>query len=153
MSSYWLMRSEPDVYSIEDLRSDKVTNWEGVRNYKARNLMREMDVGDLALFYHSNAKPPGVAGIARIVKEAYPDHFSWNPASRYFDPKSTPDDPRWFMVDVEFVERFPVLVSLHKLKETEGLEEMVVTKPTRFSVQPVTPEEFEIVVEMGRRGH
>ncbi len=115
--------------------------------------MREMKVGDLVLFYHSNAKPPGVAGIARIVKEAYPDHFSWDPESRYFDPKSTPDDPRWFMVDVEFVARFPILVSLHKLKETEGLEEMAVTKPTRFSVQPVTPEEFEIVVAMGRSGH
>ena len=150
MPEHWLMKSEPDVYSIEDLESDKTTCWEGVRNYKARNLMREMEVGDLVLFYHSNAKPPGVAGIARVGREAYPDRFSWDPASRYFDPKSTPDQPRWFMVDVEFVERFPRLVSLHTLKQTEGLEEMMVTKPTRFSVQPVTPDEFRIVVSLGR---
>lgn len=150
MPEHWLMKSEPDVYSVDDLESDKTTCWEGVRNYKARNLMREMEVGDLVLFYHSNAKPPGVAGIARVARLAYPDHFSWDPASRYFDPKSTPDQPRWFMVDVEFVERFPRLVSLHTLKQTEGLEEMMVTKPTRFSVQPVTPDEFRIVVSLGR---
>lgn len=150
MSRYWLMKSEPDVYSIEDLKADGVTCWEGVRNYKARNLMREMEVGDLVLFYHSNAKPPGVAGIARVAKRAYPDHFSWDPAGRYFDPKSTPAEPRWFMVDVEFVEAFPALVSLHTLKETKGLEEMMVTKPTRFSVQPVTEEEFATVVALGR---
>jgi predicted RNA-binding protein with PUA-like domain len=145
------MKSEPGVYSIEDLKSDGSTCWEGVRNYKARNLMREMEIGDLVLFYHSNAKPPGVAGIARIEEEAYPDHFSWDPASRYFDAKSTPDQPRWFMVDVEFVEEFPALVSLAELKETQGLEEMMVTKPTRFSVQPVTRDEFETVVSLGRR--
>ncbi len=152
MSQYWLMKSEPDVYSIDDLRSNRLTCWEGVRNYKARNLMREMEVGDLVLFYHSNAKPPGVAGIARVAREAYPDHFSWDPAHRYFDPKSTPDQPRWFMVDVEFVEKFTALVSLQTLKETDGLEEMMVTKPTRFSVQPVTADEFRTVVALGRGG-
>ena len=94
VSRYWLMKSEPDVYSIEDLRRDGVTCWEGVRNYKARNLMREMEVGDLALFYHSNAKPPGVAGIARVARRAYPDHSSWDPESRSFDPKSAPEEPR-----------------------------------------------------------
>ena len=150
MPRHWLMKSEPEVYSIDDLESDGVTCWEGVRNYKARNLMREMKVGDPVLFYHSNAKPPGVAGVARVAREAYPDHFSWDPANRYFDPKSTPDQPTWFMVDVEFVERFPRLVSLRTLKETEGLEEMMVTKPTRFSVQPVTPDEFRVVVSLGR---
>lgn len=152
VSRYWLMKSEPEVFSIEDLRRDGVTCWEGVRNYKARNLMREMEVGDLVLFYHSNAKPPGVAGIARVAKRAYPDHFSWDPESNYFDPKSTPDEPRWFMVDVEFVEAFPELVSLPTLKETAGLEEMMVTKPTRFSVQPVTEGEFATVAALGRSG-
>ena len=109
---YWLMKSEEDVYSIEDLERDGTTCWEGVRNYEARNLMRDgMKEGDLALFYHSNATPPGVAGIARITREAYPDHFAFDPKSNYFDAKSDPDAPRWLMVDVGFVERFPEKVS------------------------------------------
>ncbi len=145
------MKSEPEVYSIEDLRRDGVTSWEGVRNYKARNYMREMALGDLVLFYHSNASPPGVAGIARVAREAYPDSFAWDPSHRYYDPKSTPAEPRWFMVDVEFVETFPALVPLRTLKETPGLEEMMVTKPTRFSVQPASRAEFEIVRRLGRR--
>lgn len=149
MPRCWLMKSEPDVYSIEDLQRDGVTCWEGVRNYQARNLMREMEVGDRVLFYHSNAKPPGVAGLARVARAAYPDHFAWEPGHRYHDPKSTPDDPRWWMVDVEYVDTLPSFVPLDALKSEPGLEDMVVTKRSRLSVQPVTPEEHEIVVRMG----
>lgn len=150
MARCWLMKSEPDVYSIGDLERDGSTCWEGVRNYQARNLMREMKVGDRVLFYHSNANPPGVAGVARVARAAYPDHYSWEPGHRYFDPKSTPDDPRWWMVDIEYVDTLPRLVSLHELKEEPGLEDMVVTRRSRLSVQPVKPEEYEIVVRMGR---
>lgn len=152
MPRHWLMKSEPEVYSIDDLGRDGATSWEGVRNYKARNLMQEMEVGDLVLFYHSNASPPGVAGIARVTREAYPDHFAWDPDHRYYDPKSTPEKPRWFMVDVEFSEKFPALVPLAVLRDAPGLEEMMVTKPTRFSVQPVGEEEFRIVTRLGRSG-
>ena len=96
MPRCWLMKSEPDVYSIDDLKRDGSTCWEGVRNYQARNLMREMEVGDSVLFYHSNAKPPGVAGLARVARTAYPDHFAWEPGHKYHDPKSTPEEPRWW---------------------------------------------------------
>ena len=114
---YWLMKSEPDVFGIEHLRAKGVEHWDGVRNYQARNFMRdEMKVGDLILFHHSNAKPPGVAGVARVVREAYPDHTSWDPESYYFDPKSTPEQPRWFMVDVGYVETFPTFLPLDELR-------------------------------------
>jgi len=150
MARSWLIKSEPGVYSIEDLKRDGSTCWEGVRNYQARNLMREMEVGDSVLFYHSNAKPPGVAGLARVARAAYPDHFSWDPDHKYHDPKSTPDEPRWWMVDVKYIDTLPYLVSLDDLKSAPGLENMVVTKRSRLSVQPVTPGEYEIVVRMGR---
>lgn len=150
MPRCWLMKSEPDVYSIADLKRDGSTCWEGVRNYQARNLMRDMQAGDRVLFYHSNAKPPGVVGLARVSREAYPDHFSWEEGHKYFDPKSTADDPRWWMVDVEYVDTLPRLVSLDELKSEPGLEDMVVTKRSRLSVQPVSDEEYEIVVRMGR---
>ena len=148
MSRCWLMKSEPTTYSIDDLESDGRTHWEGVRNYQARNLMREMGVGDRVLFYHSNAKPPGVVGEARVVREAYPDHYAQDAASRYFDPKASAEDPRWFMVDVQFVRKFPRVVSLDELKEGPGLEDMVVTRRSRLSVQPVTESEFDIVCGM-----
>lgn len=152
MAKYWLMKSEPNTYSIDDLARDGRTHWDGVRNYQARNFMRdEMKVGDGVLFYHSNANPPGVAGIARVVREGYPDHTAQDPNSKYFDPKASPEDPRWFMVDIEFVEKFDELVPLETLRQTPGLEEMLVTKKSRLSVQPVRPEEFEIVVGLGRR--
>ena len=149
--NYWLMKSEPDVYSIDDLKSEGKTHWEGVRNYQARNYMRDdMKVGDLVLFYHSNAKPPGVAGIGRVCKESYPDFFSWDPESHYFDPKSSPENPRWFMVDVEFVEKFDNVVSLDELKENPDLEGMLVIKRgMRLSVQPVEKKHFDIVCSMG----
>jgi predicted RNA-binding protein with PUA-like domain len=149
---YWLMKSEEDVYSIRDLEKDGVTCWEGVRNYEARNIMRDqMRVGDGVLFYHSNAKPPGVAGIARVAKRAYPDHFAFDKKNPYYDAKSDPENPRWFMVDVEFVEAFPEIVGLNEIKAEEDLAEMALLKRPRLSVQPVTKEEFGAIRKMGRR--
>ena len=151
---YWLMKCEPEAYTIDDLERDRTTSWEGVRNYQARNSMRDdMKVGDGVLFYASNADPSGVAGVAEISREAYPDHFALQKGHHYFDPDSDPDNPIWFMVDIRFVERFPGIVPLAALKATPGLEKMVVTqKGSRLSVQPVTPEEFEIVLGLGRSG-
>jgi predicted RNA-binding protein with PUA-like domain len=145
----WLMKSEPDVFSIDDLKAQKTSPWDGVRNYQARNNMREMKVGDLVLFYHSNAKPPGVVGIARVCAEAYPDHTAWDPASKYFDPKSTPDAPRWEMVDVEYVETFPRMIPLEELKADPDLEGMVVTRRSRLSVTPVDHAHFRHIVRLG----
>ena len=146
---FWLMKSEPDVYSIDDLQREGSAYWEGVRNYAARNNMRKMAVGDMVLFYHSNAKPPGVVGIARVVKQAYPDPYQWDEKSKYYDAKSTKENPRWSMVDVEFVEKLTEMVPLDMLKTAKGLEEMVVTKRSRLSVQPVTAAEFKIVKRLG----
>jgi predicted RNA-binding protein with PUA-like domain len=149
MPRHWLVKSEPDVYSIDDLARDRTTFWDGVRNYQARNLMRDMEVGDLVLFYHSNANPPGVAGVARVSGAARPDPTALDRGSPYHDPKSTQDEPRWWGVDVEFVERFPRLVPLGDLKAARELSEMVVTKRSRLSVQPVCPGEFATVRAMG----
>lgn len=149
----WLMKSEPDVFSIEDLRRDETTPWDGVRNYKARNFMRDdMRVGDEILYYHSNAKPPGVAGLAKIVREAYPDATAQDAKSKYHDPKATPDNPIWMMVDVGFVEEFAHFVSLEELKSEPKLEGMMVTRRgMRLSVQPVEPKHFDQVCKMGRK--
>ena len=149
---HWLMKSEPDAYSIDDLARDGVTPWEGVRNYQARNLLRdEIHMGDGVLFYHSSTQPPGVVGLAEVVRESYPDRTAFDPGSPYFDPKSTPDAPRWFVVDVKLVERFPAMVPLSVLQATPGLEDMPVTKKgMRLSVQPVTSAQWDIVVALGR---
>ena len=152
MPRYWLMKSEPGSYSLDDLEREGSTCWEGVRNYQARNLMREMRTGDLVLFYHSNADPPGAAGIARVEREAYADHFSWDQASRYFDPKSSPAEPRWWMVDLRFVERFIRFVPLAELKAHPALAGMLVTGRSRLSVQPVDAADFDAVVALGREG-
>lgn len=150
---YWLMKSEEEVYSIHDLEEDGTTCWEGVRNYEARNIMRDrMKVGDEVLFYHSNTKPPGVAGVARVSREGYPDSYAFDEKSSYYDAKSDPDDPRWFMVDVEFVEAFSDLVSLEEIKANPDLQEMVLVKRARLSVQPVTEGEFRMVRQMGEGG-
>ena len=147
---YWLMKSEPDAYSIDDLERDGQTYWDGVRNYQARNFMRDdMCIGDGVLYCHSNCKPPGVVGLARIVREGYPDHTAFDPGDKHYDPKSDPSNPRWFMVDIEFVAGFDEIVPLEALKAEPGLEEMVVTKRSRLSVQPVTAGEFEVVRKMG----
>lgn len=141
---YWLMKSEPSVYSIDHLEQEGVTHWEGVRNYQARNFMRDdMKVGDKVLFYHSNCKPPGIVGLAEVCREAYPDFFAWDPSSTYFDPKSSPEKPIWMMVDVKFVKKFDDIISLESLKQREDLEGLRVTKKgSRLSVQPVTKEHY-----------
>jgi predicted RNA-binding protein with PUA-like domain len=150
-ASYWLIKSEPDVFSIEALRRAKKTHWEGVRNYQARNHLRAMKEGDLVLYYHSNADPPGVAGVARVCREAYPDDSQFKPKSDYYDPQSSPDDPRWSMVDVEFVDAFPELVSLEALKADERLDGMLVRKRgMRLSVQPVEAAHFKRVLKLGK---
>jgi predicted RNA-binding protein with PUA-like domain len=150
--NYWLMKCEPDAYTIDDLARDGVTSWEGVRNYQARNFMRDrMREGDGVLFYASNANPSGVTGLARVARAGYPDHFAWKKGHAYFDAASTKEQPVWFMVDVGFVERFPEVVPLETLKRTKGLERMmVVQKGSRLSVQPVTKAEYDIVVKLGR---
>jgi predicted RNA-binding protein with PUA-like domain len=145
----WLMKSEPDVYSIDDLESDGETMWDGVRNYQARNFMRDdMRKGDRVLFYHSNASPPGVVGVAEVSREGYPDHTARDPDSHYYDEKATADDPRWFMVDVRFVRKLPRMVTLHEMKDERALGDMVVTGRSRLSVQPVEEDHFEHVLAM-----
>lgn len=149
---YWLMKSEEEVYSIRDLERDGNTHWEGVRNYEARNLMRDqMKVGDGVLFYHSNAKPPGVAGLARVARTGYPDHFAFEKKNKYFDPKSDPENPRWIMVDVAFVEAFNEVLSLEEIRATPELGEMALVKRARLSVQPVAKEAFQLIRRMGRK--
>jgi predicted RNA-binding protein with PUA-like domain len=150
---YWLMKCEPEAFSIDDLERDGKTSWEGVRNYQARNFMRDqMKAGDGVLFYASNANPSGVSGLADIVREGYPDHTAWTKGHTYFDEGSSRETPTWYMVDVGFVERFPEVVSLATLKETRGLEAMKVTqKGSRLSVQPVTKAEYDIVCKLGRK--
>ena len=152
MARYWLMKCEPAAYTIDDLARDKTTSWEGVRNYQARNFMRdEMQVGDPVLFYASNADPSGVTGLAQIARAAYPDPFAWKKGHKYYDEASTKEEPIWYMVDIAFVERFRDIVPLQTLKTTKGLEKMVVTqKGSRLSVQPVTKAEYDIVVRLGR---
>jgi predicted RNA-binding protein with PUA-like domain len=150
---FWLMKCEPEAYTIEDLERDGTTTWEGVRNFQARNSMRDdMKVGDGVLFYASNAEPSGVTGIAEIARGGYPDPYALQEGHKYFDPKSDPDNPTWMMVDLRFVEKFAEIIPLATLKDTPGLEKMVVTqKGSRLSVQPVTQEEFEIVKRLGRK--
>jgi predicted RNA-binding protein with PUA-like domain len=149
--AYWLIKSEPEVFSIEALRKSRTTHWEGVRNYQARNHLRAMQLGDLVLYYHSNADPPGVAGVARVCREAYPDEDQFNAKSDYYDPKSKREDPRWSMVDVEFVEVLPEFVPLDTLKADERLDGMLVIKRgMRLSVQPVDGPHFKRVLRLGK---
>jgi predicted RNA-binding protein with PUA-like domain len=149
---YWLMKSEPDAFSIDDLkgRPRGVDHWDGIRNYQARNFMRDdMKKGDQVLFYHSNCEEPGVVGIVEVVREAYPDHTAFDPDSKYFDPKSDPDNPRWLMVDVKYRRKLPRTVSLRALKENPELADMLVTrKGSRLSITPVSEHEWRTVLEM-----
>lgn len=150
---HWLVKSEEDVYAIEDLERDGRTPWDGVRNYEARNHMRdEMRPGDPVLYYHSRAKPPGVVGLARVASESYPDPEQFDPDSRYYDEKATRAEPRWFLVDVEFVERFPRRVPLEEIRGRRELDDMVLVRRSRLSVQPVREEEFDLICEMARGG-
>jgi len=147
----WLMKTEPDVFGIDDLARKRVEHWDGVRNFQARNHMKAMKLGDRVLFYHSSTDPPGVAGLARVCRNAYPDFTAWSPESKYYDPKSTPEAPRWYMVDVEFVEKFRRFIPLDELRRTAGIEDMVLLRRgMRLSVQPVTPRQFDIICQLGR---
>ena len=151
-TQYWLMKCEPDAYAIDDLERDARASWEGVRNFQARNFMRDdMHVGDKVLFYASNADPSGVTGLAEVVRAGYPDHTAWTAGHNYFDEGSSADAPRWFMVDIGFVARFAATIPLETLKQTPGLEDMMVTrKGSRLSVQPVTRAEYDIVCKLGK---
>ena len=152
---YWLFKSEPHVFSLQDLENapDSTTHWDGVRNYQARNFLRdEIKIGDKVLYYHSNCDMIGIAGVAEVVKEGYPDHTAQNPDSHYFDPKATPEQPIWYMVDIKWLETFGQTVTLQELKQTSALQEMkVVQRGQRLSVQPVEKEHFDMVLTMGRR--
>lgn len=151
MTRYWLMKSEPNAYSIDDLERDGTTHWDGVRNYQARNLMRDdMKVGDKVLFYHSNAKPPGVAGLAEVCREGYPDFTAWDPKDKHHDPKSDPDDPTWMMVDIRFVRKFDHEVGLPELKENPVLDDMVLLNRSRLSVQPCEKKHYDAIVKMAQ---
>ena len=142
----WLVKSEPDVFGYDDLVAAKREGWDGVRNYQARNFMREMKRGDRAIFYHSNAKPPGVAGVAKIVKGAEPDPTQFDPASKYFDPKSDPDDPRWDWVTIAPDRKLP-FVPLDELKAIPELAECrLLAKGNRLSVMPLSDDEFDAIV-------
>ena len=145
----WLMKTEPDVYSIDDLKNEGKTHWEGIRNYQARNfMMKDMAIGDEVFIYHSNATPPGIVGLASIASAPYPDHFAWNDESNYFDAKSTPEKPRWFMVDVKFKKKFNQMISLEILKSDTNLIDMMVTKKgSRLSIQPVSDTEFDYIIK------
>ena len=147
------MKCEPPAYTIDDLGRDGHTSWEGVRNFQARNFIRDdMKMGDGVLFYASNADPSGVTGLAEVSKTGYPDHYAWQKGHKYFDARSTRASPVWYMVDVLFVERFPATLSLATLKTTRSLGQMKVTqKGSRLSIQPVTQAEYDIVVRLGRR--
>ncbi len=147
MTNYWLMKCEPSAYSINDLEKDKSSPWEGVRNYQARNFMRdEMKIGDLAFFYHSNAKPSGIVGLMQVSKESYPDFTACDPTSKYFCQKSSPDKNLWQMVDVSFIKKSPRLISLEDLRSHPELQSMMVLKKgSRLSIQPVTKKEFQTI--------
>ena len=150
---YWLMKCEPSAYSISNLARDGDTSWEGVRNFQARNFMRDdMSLGDPVLFYASNADPSGVSGLATITRTSYPDDFAWKKGHKYFDARSTKAAPTWFMVNLGFVEEFAGTIPLSTLKATKSLEDMkVVQKGSRLSVQPVTKKEYDSVVRLGRK--
>jgi len=149
---YWLMKSEPESFSIDDLKAmpNGTEHWDGIRNYQARNFMRDdMKVGDKVLFYHSNCDEPGVVGIAEVASEAYPDHTAFDPASKYYDPKSKEENPRWMMVDVKFIKKFPKTVSLREIKTVSELSDMrLVQKGNRLSIMPVEKREFDIISKM-----
>jgi predicted RNA-binding protein with PUA-like domain len=146
---YWLMKSEPDVYSIDDLSKDKTTWWGGVRNYQARNFMtKEMQLGDQVLFYHSNANPIGVAGLAEVCALAAPDATQFDKKSEYYDPKASPEKPIWFCVQVKFKKKFAQVVSLEDIKNDPRLKDMlVIKKGQRLSIQPVEKSHYEIITK------
>ena len=151
---YWLMKSEPSTYGIDQLAAArrKTDHWDGVRNYQARNFMREMKVGDQAFFYHSNCAEPGVVGIVEIAREHYPDFTAFDPTSSYYDAKSSPNNPRWYMVDVRFVRKMKDTIPLSEIKQNLSLEELhLVRRGNRLSVMPVTAKEWKAILKMEKR--
>ncbi|MEJ2645020.1 MAG: EVE domain-containing protein [Gammaproteobacteria bacterium] len=150
--NHWLMKSEPDVFGIDDLKAmpNKTDHWDGVRNYQARNMMRDqMKKGDKVFFYHSNTAEPGIVGIAKVVREGYPDFTAFDPHAKYYDPKSDPDKPRWYMVDIQYVRKLKRVITLAELKSHPELEDFpLVRKGNRLSVMPVTREQWDIVLGM-----
>lgn len=150
--NYWLMKSEPDVFGIDDLyaRTGQIEHWDGVRNYQARNMMRDqMRLGDQVFFYHSNCDEPGIVGIAEVAKEGYPDFTAFDPDDKHFDPKSAPDKPTWFMVDVRFVRKFKRTLSLRELKAMPELAELaLVRRGNRLSIMPVTAEQWQRIIAL-----
>jgi predicted RNA-binding protein with PUA-like domain len=150
MTQYWLMKSEPSCFSIDDLQHapNQTSPWDGVRNYQARNFMRQqMKIGDLIFFYHSNCTPPGIVGIAEVASEAYPDYTAFDPESEHPDPKSTPENPRWYMVDVRFVKKLPGIISLDQLKQHPELSDMqLLRKGNRLSVLPINKDDWDYIL-------
>ena len=146
---YWLMKSEPNAYSIDQLAKDKTTPWTGIRNYQARNFMRDqMSKGDQVLFYHSNCEPPGIVGIAEVCKLAHPDETQFDRKSKYYDEKATRENPRWLHVDIKFVKKLP-LISLDELRKHKALANMrILARGNRLSITPVDPAEFEYIVNL-----
>ena len=149
---YWLMKSEPETYSIDDLKKNTIDHWDGVRNYQARNFMRdEMKKGDQVLFYHSNCRMPGVVGVAEVWREGHPDPTAFDKKSPYYDAKSVPQQPRWIMVEVKFKKKFAGTVSLEQMKKQKALANMkVLQKGNRLSITPVTRQEFDLILSLGQ---
>jgi predicted RNA-binding protein with PUA-like domain len=148
---YWLFKSEPDAYGIDRLERETRTEWSGVRNFQARNNMVAMKLGDRGFFYHSSTKPPGIVGLCEVIREAYPDFTQFDPASDYYDPTSKPDKPKWLMVDVGFVEKFPRMLTLDELRAMPALTGMTLLKRgSRLSVQPVEAVDFKLILQTAR---
>ena len=144
----WLMKSEPDAYGIDDLKRDRREPWDGIRNYQARNMMRDdMKIGDKVFFYHSNCKDVGVVGVMKVASKPYPDPTQFDPESNYYDPKSNPDDPRWCLVDVRFVKKLKRTISLAEIKAHPGLDDMIlVRKGNRLSIMPVSDDHWNLIL-------
>ncbi len=149
---YWLVKSEPDEFSIDDLAAapKRTDHWDGVRNYQARNFMRDqMKRGDQVFFYHSNCQTPGIVGIAEVVREGYPDHTAFDPEDKHYDPKSDPENPRWFMVDVRFKRKLERTITLRELKARDDLGDFaLVRRGNRLSVMPVAPEHWRVILSL-----
>ncbi|MDO6692984.1 EVE domain-containing protein [Aliiglaciecola sp. 3_MG-2023] len=149
--NYWLFKSEPDAFSIDDLanKPNQTEHWDGIRNYQARNFLRDkVQLGDQVFIYHSSCKNVGIAGLAEVVKESYPDHTQFDPESKYYDPKSDPENPRWYMVDVKFVKKFKHVLSLKSIKAMPQIQQIgLVKKGHRLSIMPVDPEEFAYLLK------
>lgn len=150
--NYWLMKSEPNEFSIDDLKTQpgRTEHWDGVRNYQARNMMRDqMKIGDQVFFYHSNCETPGIVGLAKVVREGYPDFTAFEPKDPHYDPKSDPDNPRWYMVDIKYVRKLKRTISLKELKEISALSEMpLVRKGNRLSVMPTTKQQWQHILKL-----